>query len=170
MLKFKLYLDKDSEEIWLKEMAQKGWALKKFFLGFYTFEECAPGEYNYQIDLLDNWTGNKRDFASFMEESGVEMVSQWYRWVYLRKKSSEGPFEMYTDLESKIDQHDRMKKFFQLGLIIETLCLCVELFGTITTGGKLFVFDVILGVFVLVFLRMVWKCKWKIEQLKRDIS
>ena len=68
MLKFKLYYDKDAEEDWLKEMCLNGWAFKKFFLGFYTFEKCEPGEYNYQIDLLDSWSGEKDDYAAFMEK------------------------------------------------------------------------------------------------------
>lgn len=169
MLKFRLYYDKDAEEIWLKEMAQKGWAFKKFFLGFYTFEASAPGEYNYQIDLLDNWKGDKEDFASFMEESGVEVISQWYRWIYLRKKTADGPFEMYTDAASKIAQYNRIKRFFQVTLILEILCLLDEIYATVTTGkGLFFYFDIIFGILVLIFLRMVWKCKWKIEQLKRD--
>lgn len=52
MRKYRLYYDKDAEEIWLKDMCQKGWALKKYFLGLYTFEPCTPGEFNYQIDLI----------------------------------------------------------------------------------------------------------------------
>jgi len=166
MLKFRFYYDKDEEEIWLKEMAQEGWAFKKFFLGFYTFEACTPGEYNYQIDLLDNWKGDKEDFASFMKENGVEVISQWYRWVYLQKKMDDGPFEMYTDAASKIDQYKRIKGFFLVALILETVCLCFEIYETVITGKGLFVcFDIILGILVLIFLRMVWKCKWKIEQL-----
>ncbi|MGE5627587.1 MAG: DUF2812 domain-containing protein [Solirubrobacterales bacterium] len=169
MVKFKLYFDKDKEEVWLKEMAEQGWALDKFFLGFYTFKECAPGEYNYQIDLLDNWSGDKREFAAFMEESGVEVISQWYRWVYLRKKSVEGPFEMYTDIESKISQYSRIRKFFLVGLIIETLCFCEEVYLTFMTGsGGMIYLDFIIVIFVLIFLRMVWKCNWKIEELKRN--
>ena len=108
MLKFKLYYDKDEEEEWLKKMSLNGWAFKKFFLGFYTFEPCEPGEYNYQIDLLDNWNGNKADYASFMEDAGVEVISQWWRWVYLQKKTEDGPFEMYTDTESKIAQYKKI--------------------------------------------------------------
>lgn len=169
MLKFRLYYDKDEEEVWLNVMSQKGWALKKFFLGFYTFEASAPGEYNYQIDLLDNWKGDKEDFASFMEDSGVEVLSQWYRWVYLRKKTVDGPFEMYTDTASKITQYSRIKRFFLVGVIIEILCLWVEINATVHTGeGLFYFFDIILGIIVLVCLRMVWKCSWKIEQLKRE--
>lgn len=167
MLKFRLYFDKDEEEIWLKEMSQKGWAFKKFFLGFYTFEECEPGEYNYQIDLLDNWEGDKEEFASFMNESGVEVISQWYRWVYLRKKAADGPFEMYTDTSSKVTQYSRIKKFFMIALIIELICLVIEVTAAVRTGEPFFWgFTILLSIIVLAFLRIIWKCSWKIKQLK----
>lgn len=102
MKKFRLYYDKDAEQDWLREMSNQGWAFNKFFLGVYTFEACSSGEYIYQIDILDNWIGDKQNFSEFMEDSGVEVVSQWYLWVYLRKKAADGPFEMYSDTESKI--------------------------------------------------------------------
>jgi hypothetical protein len=163
-----MYFDKDAEEVWLKEMSLKGWAFKKFFLGFYIFEECEPGEYNYQIDLLDNWKGDKKDFATFMEESGVEVISQWYRWVYIRKKASDGPLEMYTDSESKIAQYNRIKKFFRLGLLVEIVCFMVEINAAIRTGSSLiWLLTVFIGIIALTFLQMVWKCNWKIEQLKQ---
>lgn len=167
MLKFKLYFDKDAEEAWLKEMSIKGWAFKKFFLGFYIFEACEPGEYNYQIDLLDNWKGDKKDFATFMEESGVEVISQWYRWVYIRKKASDGPLEMYTDSESKIAQYNRIKNFFKLGFVIELICFIIEINAAIRIGLSLYwLLTIMIGILGLTFLQMVWKCNWKIEQLK----
>lgn len=169
MIQYKLYSDKDLEQDWLNEMSLKGWAFKKFFLGFYTFDACEPGEFNYQIDLLDTWNGDKSDFASFMEESGVEVISQWYRWVYIRQKASEGPFEMYTDVESKIAQYNRIKKFFTVALIIEAICFFIEMGAAVETrSATLWMFVVLLGAFVILFLKMVWKCKWKIEQLQRE--
>lgn len=169
MVKFKLYLDKDSETDWINKMSQKGYAFKKFFLGFYTFEECEPGEYIYQIDLLQNWNGDKEEFTSFMEDSGVEVISQWYRWVFICKKASDGPFEMYTDVESKVGQYSRIKKFFMVGLGVESVCLLVELNSAIRTE-ELFIwgFVILIGFIVLAFLKGVWKCSWKIEQLKRE--
>ena len=169
MKKFKLYYDKDEEQDWLQKMALDGWALKNFFLGVYTFVPCEPGEYIYQIDLLDNWSGDKKDFAAFMEDSGVEVVSQWYRWVYLRKKADDGPFEMYTDTQSKIDQYNRIKKFFQVALIVEVICFFIEIIAAVNTGNPTFWFlTILIGSIVLAFLRVVWKCSWKIEQLKRE--
>lgn len=167
MLKFKLYYDKDEEEAWLNEMCLNGWAFKKFFLGFYTFEKCEPGEYNYQIDLLDSWNGEKDDYSAFMKDTGVEVISQWWRWVYLQKKASDGPFEMYTDVESKITQYNKIKNFFKVALVIEVICFFMEGMATIKTGSYVFgMFTVFLAVICLAMLKIVWKCKWKIQQYK----
>lgn len=169
MLKFKLYYDKDAEEDWLRKMCLNGWAFKKFFLGFYTFVQCEPGEYNYQIDLLDNWNGYKDDYAAFMEEAGVEVVGQWWRWVYLQKKATDGPFEMYTDADSKIAQYSKIKNFFKVALVIEVICFFIELMAAINTGYYVFgIFTVLLAVISLAILKIVWKCKWKIEQYKQE--
>ncbi len=171
MVKFRWYYDKDAEEAWLKEMSLKGWAFKKFWLGFYSFEACEPGEYNYQIDLLDNWSGDKVEFANFMEGAGVEVISQWYRWVYLRKKAIDGPFEMYTDIASKIEQYKRIKHFFTIGLIVEAICFCLELNAALRTGSAVFYgFTIFIALVVLVFLRVVWLCQWKIGALRREES
>lgn len=167
MKKFRLYFDKDEEQNWLQKMSSEGWGLKNFFLGVYTFLPCKPGEYIYQIDLLDNWSGDKKDFAQFMEDSGVEVVSQWYRWVYLRKKAEDGPFEMYTDLESKINQYTRIRTFFKVGLIVEIICFLIQIIPALITKNPFsWTCTVLLGIFVLAFLRIFWKCNWKIEQLK----
>ncbi|MHC1683800.1 MAG: DUF2812 domain-containing protein [Clostridiaceae bacterium] len=169
MLKFKLYYDKDEEEKWLKEMCFNGWAFKKFFLGVYKFEQCEPGEYNYQIDLLDNWKGAKDDYTEFMKDLGVEVVGYWWRWVYLQKKATEGPLEMYTDIESKISHYSSIGKFFRIFLAIEVICFFIELLATINTGFYVFgIFTAILAVISLAMLKIVWKCNWKIEQYRHE--
>ncbi|WP_019850355.1 DUF2812 domain-containing protein [Desulfitobacterium sp. PCE1] len=169
MLKFKLYYDKDAEEDWLKKMCLKGWALKKFFLGFYTFEKCDPGEYNYQIDLLDSWNGEKDDYAAFMEDTGVKVIAQWWRWVYLQKRASDGPFEMYTDVESKIAHYSRIKNFFKAVLVIEVMCFFIELMAAINIGSYAFgIFTVLLAGLSLVIFKMIWSCNWKIQQYNHE--
>ena len=169
MLKFKLYYDKDEEEEWLKKMSLSGWAFKNFFLGVYSFEACEPGEYSYQIDLLENWNGDKKEYADFMEDVGVKVIGQWWRWVYLQKKSTDGPFEMYTDTESKIAQYSKIKSFFKVFLVLEIICFFMELMATINTGSFVFgMFTVILAMISLAILKVIWKCSWKIEQFKSE--
>lgn len=153
----------------VEENVFKWMAFKKFFLGFYTFEKCEPGEYNYQIDLLDSWNGEKDDYAAFMKDTGVEVITQWWRWVYLQKKASDGPFEMYTDVESKITQYNKIKNFFKVALVIEVICFFMELLSIINTGYYIFgIFTVLLAIISLAMLKIVWKCKWKIEQYKHE--
>ena len=171
MKKFRVYFDKDLEEEWLKEMSSQGWGFKKFFLCVYTFEQCKPNEYNYQIDLLENWDGDRENFSSFMEEAGVEVISQWYRWVYLRKKAVDGPFEMYTDAQSKIAQYSRIQRFFMIAMFIEIICFIIEFNALLETGMFLIgAFTVLIGIIIGVFLRMVLKCGRKINQLQKQIQ
>lgn len=167
MLRFELYYDKDAEEDWLREMSLDGWAFKKFFLGFYTFEPCNPGEYNYQIDLLDSWNGEKEDYESFMKEAGIDIVGQWWRWVYLQKKAADGPFELYTDKESKISHYSKIRNLFIVFAAVEIIFFFIELMAAMRTGEIVFsIFAGLLAMISFAMLRIVWKCHAKIEQLR----
>ncbi len=167
MIKFCLYFDKDITENWLNNMCGQGWAMKKFFLGFCTFEPCEKGEYTYRVDLLQNWKGNKDDYVSFMEESGVEYAGQWYRWVWLRKKAADGIFELYSDAESLIQQYMRIKRFFIIGFILEMLCGMVEV-SSFSTGinGKNAIAAVFIFLLAIIFLNVAVKYNRKIKKLK----
>ena len=74
MTKFRLYFNKDKETTWLNNMAKEGYALTKFIAGFYTFEACEPGEYEYQIDFGDKLYAVTDDYREFMEENNIEIV------------------------------------------------------------------------------------------------
>ena len=67
MIKFRYYIDNQKEQDWLNKLSREGWALKKFFLGFYKFEKCEPGEYEYQIDLMPE-NVEQQDYYDFMED------------------------------------------------------------------------------------------------------
>lgn len=169
MKKFRLYFDKDKEEEWLNQMVDEGWAMKSFFLGMFTFEPCEPGEYIYRTDLL--WSGGKgvQDYAEFLEDTGVEIVDRWFRWIFLRRKTSEGPFELYTDLESKIANYQHLARFYQILLVMELLCVIMELINAIRCSSISYgVITVGLAAFALVIFRLLWKCKWKIEELQKQ--
>lgn len=45
MTKFRMCYDKDKVAEWLNRMAEQGWAMTDYFLGFYRFVKCEPGEY-----------------------------------------------------------------------------------------------------------------------------
>ena len=123
MKRFRFYFDKDAETVWLNNMVHQGWAVKHFFLGMYTFERCEPGEYIYQIDLLESAVGGNAEYETFMYDMGIEVICRWGRWIFLRKKSVEGPFELYTDPASKLTQYRRIRNMFGI-LAIAELLIC----------------------------------------------
>lgn len=96
----------EKEEQWLSDMAVKGLALVGVGFCRYEFEDCEPGEYVVRMELLEHELNHpeSRKHIAFIEETGAEQVGSYMRWVYFRKKKSEGEFELYTDLESRLKQ------------------------------------------------------------------
>ncbi len=121
----------EKEERWLNQMAQEGWALKKGSFHTYTFEPCAPGEYILRLAMLND----PSNFEAFMEEMGAEKVGACMRWAYFRRKAALGPFAMFSDIDSRVAQLDRISK--QLSLI----CLANIVIGlTAISGGHDYAF------------------------------
>lgn len=175
MIRWKFTFDKDDEQDWLNDWCRQGWAMAGFFVGIVTFVPCQPGEFIYQIDLLpgkglraDDYEG----YVEFMTETGVEVVQRWGRWVYLRKRAEEGPFEVYTDLDSQIALYRRIRAMFAWVLALE---LCYS--GSVWSGLLLSPDDLLIRCFVGIYivlvitiLRAVWRCSWKIKELERQKS
>ena len=153
MIKFKLYFDKDKETQWLNEMSQKGWAMTGFFAGFYRFEPCEKGKYSYQIDFGNEFFSVSDDYREFMSDSDIEIIQSWGFWVFLRKLSSEGEFQLYTDVDSQIEQYKKIRNMFKAVTVIELICLFIELFSASMTNSPLlwsFVF-LILAIIIAFF-------------------
>ncbi|MBR0576692.1 DUF2812 domain-containing protein [Proteiniclasticum sp. BAD-10] len=108
----------EREEKWLDTQSDKGLQLIRGGGISYVFEEGTPGEYAYKILLLDELPthSKSRDFLRFLEETGVEVVGSYMRWVYLRRRRAEGPFEIYSDVDSKI-LHLKKIRTLLLGLL-----------------------------------------------------
>ncbi len=104
------FADYEKEEKWLNEMSAKGFHFVHTSFSRYTFEEGAQGKYIYRLQLLDNLPSHpeSRAYIRFMEEAGAEHVSSILRWVYFRKKASEGPFDLYSDLDSRIRHYGKI--------------------------------------------------------------
>lgn len=168
MTKFKLYFDKDKETEWLNEMAGRGYAMTHFFLGFYRFERCRPGEYSYQIDFTPGLYRVTDDYRDFMEETGVEIVALWGYWVILRKKSDEGRFELYTDADSMIQHYQKIRKMFTIVTILELICFLGEVFAAVSGTDAAFGAVVLIGIFIVVMLRMIWKTNQVILKLREQ--
>lgn len=172
MIRFKFTYDKDEEQEWLNDYCRQGWAMTGFFMGVVTFAPCRPGEFIYQIDLLPGkgiWADKYEDYVIFMHEMGVEVLQRWGRWVYLRRRAEDGPFEVYTDLESQIELYRRIRRMFLWALIIESLSslsawnLLLQFPGDPFARGLMGVYVVLCAV----LLRAVWRCAKRIQELEQ---
>ena len=172
MIRFKFTFDKDDEQDWLNEYCRQGWAMVSFFAGVVTFVPCQPGEFIYQLDLLPGkglFADNYEDYVIFMNEMGVEVLQRWGRWVYLRRRAAEGPFEVYTDPESQIELYRRIRKMF-LWLLVLVGC------GSVSAWNMLFLFPEdpfargLVGLYIVMIalaLRAVWRCSRRMRELEQ---
>jgi hypothetical protein len=174
---WKAYFDFEKEEKWLNEMSAKGMALTDYSWCRYVFAEAPSNEYIYRIELLQQLPTNAESIAyiRFLEESGIECVATYRRWIFLRKKSSEGPFDIYSDIDSQISHYKRINLFWNslmwMELIIGLLNLIVGVANlsidnkvgdsNIIGGGLL----ILLGLF---FLKLGLPIRKKIKRLQQE--
>ena len=43
-----------------------------------------------------------------LEETGAEYVGRMVMWIYFRKKTEDGPFDLFSDIDSKIDHLNKI--------------------------------------------------------------
>ncbi|MBR3610470.1 MAG: DUF2812 domain-containing protein [Oscillospiraceae bacterium] len=160
----------EKEEKWLNEMAAKGLALVDYSLCRYSFEPCEPGEYKFKIQFLEHRTSHpeSEQYIRFMEETGAEQVASYLNWVYFRKKAAEGDFEIFSDIESKINHLTLIKKVL---LPIGYLNLGVSVMNFVNLAfnfpGALWVPFINLACFALMIFG-VHKIQKKINILKKE--
>ncbi len=99
----------EKEERWLNEMAIEGWALQSVGWCRYTFERTEPGEYTIRLEMH----GRDEEYLDFMRESGAEFVGRVIQWIYFRKRAALGAFDLFSDLDSRIDHLTRIGKMLQ---------------------------------------------------------
>lgn len=128
---WKFYYDFEKEEKFLNQMSEKGLALTGYTWGRYVFEDAPKGEYIYRIELLENPLNHptSREYLSFMEETGVERIASYNRWVYFRKKAADGEFEIYSDIDSKIKHYKRIRVLFSLIILLNLMAGWINFFS-----------------------------------------
>lgn len=105
----------------------------------------------------------------FMEETGAERVPSGtptkanrafmnQRWVFFRRKASEGPFQIYTDADSKIKHYQRIYKVYLslafMELIIGSLNLMLIM---LNTSSNIYKINLVVGVSVIILgLFFIW--------------
>ena len=90
--------DFDKEERWLNEMALAGWVLDSVGFCRYDFVACEPGEYTVRLEMR----AYDGQYMEFMEQSGAEYIGHVLQWRYFRKKAVDGPFDIFSDIDSRV--------------------------------------------------------------------
>jgi len=111
---WKPFWDYEKEEAWLNTMSAKGLALTRYTWMHYIFEDTDPGEYIYRIEMLAQRPDKPESvrYLDFLKDSGIEVVSTYLDWVYLRKKAIDGPFDLYSDIDSRLAHATRVSNMW----------------------------------------------------------
>lgn len=173
----KVYADYEREEKWLNEMSARGLMLTDYSWCRYVFEEAPKGEYIYRIELLENWPTHPESVAyiRFLEENGIECAGVYMRWVYLRKKASEGPFDIYSDIDSKIRHYRRVNALWSTLMALELSAGVMNVgvgIADVTMGKGIGSDNILLGgLLILLGIIFFWlggQGRRKIRLLKRE--
>ena len=94
----------DQEEQWLNSMAAKGKALVSVRYATYEFEDSQPGEYAIRLEMLENQPSSpeSQQYIEFVESTGAEYIGKVMKWVYFRKKTADGDFELHGDNATRL--------------------------------------------------------------------
>lgn len=125
------FYDYEKEEAWLNQKAAQGQALVWYCWIFYRFEPCEPGAWTYRLDYLSHpvWHPKSKEYFSFLREMGIEKVGGWIYWATLRKPAADGPFQLYSDRDSRMRHNLRISRWFGLGALGELLAFLLMLRG-----------------------------------------
>ena len=111
----------EEEERWLNTMALEGWVLDRVGLFGYEFLRCEPGEYTVRLEMHDH----DEAYLNFMAETGAEYVGRIVKWLYFRKKTELGAFDIFSDLDSRLNHLKR------IGTMLRGVGLAVLVIGLV---------------------------------------
>jgi hypothetical protein len=125
MRRFRLFVDFDKEERYLKDMAKKGYRLKKHtFLSFYQFEPMEPADMDYRIDYRAYFS--KADYEEYLilfEDAGWEHIAGSRfsgSHYFLPKQGMSQAEDIHSDAESKAGRYRQflLPTIFSFGVFL----------------------------------------------------
>jgi len=161
----------DKEEQWLCDMAAQGKALVSARYATYEFEDCQPGEYAVRLEMLEHAPDSPegQQYISFVEETGAEYIGKVMKWVYFRKRTADGPFELHGDNATRIKHLDGIIRLLKplmvinVGTGVYNLCIGIGLNSVVNVVCA----GLSAAVAVLLYKGMV-KLNEKKKQLEKD--
>jgi len=159
--------DDEKEEVWLREMALKGWHFKSVSLpGNYAFEQGEPRDDVYRLDYFHD-SKDKADYLQLFLDAGWDYMGEMNNWQYFRKTvlNGEAP-EIFSDNESKSKKYQRILLF-----LVVFLPLYINAINLVNKRQDTFslVFTIIMFVFLIFYGIAIARLGMRINQLKKKI-
>lgn len=99
-------------ERYLNEMAHEGWQCCEIVRNELRFVRGEQDEYTYRVQYFyESRDGEKDDYLRTLGETGAALVGEYGEALILRKKTSDGAFELYSDLDSKIAALEKRRSY-----------------------------------------------------------
>lgn len=113
-------------------MAKEDWILEKFGSLFSTYRRGKAGEYEYRVQVKEAGI-DRLTYIAELTEFGIEEVGSVGDLLILRKSSDGTPFELYSDLDSRIAQQKKAVRYLRKGLIMSFFWGSMMLMNVLTT-------------------------------------
>lgn len=150
--------DFEKEEQWLNTMALSGWVLDKVGFCKFEFVACEPGTYSVRLEMRDH----DEAYLDFMRETGAEYIGRMAKWIYFRKKTDDGEFDIFSDIDSRISHLNRIARM----LTVVAIFAAVVGFGCIHNAVPMFGGIDLLGSALLMYA--LGRIHGKKESLEKD--
>ena len=114
-------LDPERLEAECNRMSDRGWQLKHYGALFSRYRRGEPNEYEYRTLVVKDAGMEKLEYTAALAELGIEEVGSRGEVLILRRKTDGTPFELFSDLDSRIAQQKKMRRYL-CGKLIISLC------------------------------------------------
>ena len=153
--------DFEKEERWLNEMAANGWTLVEVGYCRYTFEKTDDNEYTVRLEMHPF----DEDYISFMEQTGAEYIGRVLQWIYFRKKSELGRFDIFSDLDSRISHLSKIHKMILMFGLANLIIGIANLLSSRSINSAVAVFNLLVATLLMYG---VGRMRGKIEYLENE--
>ena len=153
--------DFEKEERWLNEMAANGWTLVEVGYCSYTFEKTDDNEYTVRLEMHPF----DEDYISFMEQTGAECIGRVLQWIYFRKKSELGRFDIFSDLDSRISHLSKIHKMILMLGLANLIIGIANLLSSRSINSTVAVFNLLVATLLMYG---VGRMRGKIEYLENE--
>ena len=105
-------------ERYLNKMSHEGWQCCEIVRDELRFVRGEQDEYTYRVQYFyESRDGEKKDYLRTLGETGAALVGEYGEVLILRKKTADGAFELYSDLDSKIAALEKRRLHYRSGMI-----------------------------------------------------